>query len=85
MLLPQAVYSMGWDGLLVEGQTVRQNEGTPLNIRLLTLNTAPYSTLADAIADQWQAIGINTAITTATSGAQLQEWLTNGEFDVAPR
>ncbi len=73
--------SQGW--LLVEGQEVRQNEGTPLNLRLLTLNRDPYATMAAAIADQWATIGVRTEIITANSGAQLQQLLDEGEFDVA--
>ena len=73
--------SQGW--LLVEGQAVRQNEGTPLNLRLLTINSEPYISLANGIAGQWQQIGVQTELIQADSGAQLREWLDNGEFDVA--
>ena len=71
----------GWT--LIEGQAVRQNEGNPLNMRLLTLANEPYASLAQAIADQWLAVGVRTEIITAQNGTQLREWLTNGEFDVA--
>lgn len=71
----------GWTQ--VEGQSVRQSEGAPLNIRLLTLASEPYISLAQAIADQWSAVGVRTEFITAQSGAQLREWLANGEFDVA--
>ena len=73
--------AQGW--LLVEGQNVRQNEGTPLNLRLLTLNSEPYVSMANAIAEQWTQIGVQTQIINADSGAQLREWLANGEFDIA--
>ena len=71
----------GWT--LIEGQAVRQSEGSPLNIRLLTLASDPYTSLAQAIADQWSALGIRTEMITAQTGTQLREWLANGEFDVA--
>lgn len=71
----------GW--LLADGQSVRQNEGTPLNLRLLTLNSEPYATLANQIATQWAGIGVQTEVVEADSGAQIRDWLNNGEFDVA--
>jgi peptide/nickel transport system substrate-binding protein len=71
----------GW--LLPEGQNVRQNGEQPLNLRLLTLETEPYRSLAAVIAEQWTAVNINTTITTTATTAALREALTAGAFDVA--
>jgi peptide/nickel transport system substrate-binding protein len=71
----------GW--LLPEGQNVRQNGEQSLNLRLLTLEAEPYRSLAEAIAEQWTAVNINTTITTTMTSAALRDALTAGAFDVA--
>jgi peptide/nickel transport system substrate-binding protein len=68
----------GW--LLPAGQTVRQNEDQPLNLRLLTVAGEPTASLAKAIQEQWTAVNINTTITTTNS---LPAALAAGNFDVA--
>jgi peptide/nickel transport system substrate-binding protein len=68
----------GWT--LSEGQTVRQNGETPLHIRLLTLDSEPYLSLAQAIQEQWTAVNVSTTISATTN---LRESLASGQFDVA--
>lgn len=71
----------GWT--LTEGQPIRQKEGQPLTLRLITLQREPFTTLAQALADQWAQLGIETAITEAPDVAALRELLAAGEFDLA--
>lgn len=71
----------GW--LLAEGQNVRQLDGEPLNLRLLTLAEAPYPALAENIQSQWQALNIQTDISTAADLAELRTMLRDGAYDVA--
>ena len=74
--------AQGWEK--GEGEPVRRNEeGEPLQIRLLTLAGAPHQPLAEEIAWQWADIGIETVIETAANGAALREMLAEGDFDVA--
>jgi len=71
----------GW--LLAEGQNGRQREGEPLSLRLLTLAEAPYLELAENIQKQWQAVNIQTEISTAADLTELRTMLRDGEFDIA--
>lgn len=73
----------GQSWLLVEGQDVRQKDGNPLNVRLLTLAEEPYLSLAQEIQSQWADVNVRTTIETANSVAELIELLSLGEFDVA--
>ncbi len=77
-----ALSAQGWEK--VEGVPVRRNEeGDPLQIRLLTLAGAPHEPLAEEIAWQWSDIGIDTVVETAVNGAALRTSLAEGDFDVA--
>jgi peptide/nickel transport system substrate-binding protein len=71
----------GWT--LAEGQTVRQNGDTPLTIRLLTLDTEPYRSLATAIQEQWTAVNVSTTISTTATTTALREALAAGQFEAA--
>jgi len=77
-----ALSAQGWEK--VDGVPVRRNEeGDPLQIRLLTLAGAPHEPLAEEIAWQWADIGIETLVETAVDGAALRASLAEGDFDVA--
>jgi peptide/nickel transport system substrate-binding protein len=71
----------GW--LLPEGQTVRQREGTALNLRLLALDEPTHRTVAQAIAGQWANLGIGTELVLAPAMAELRQGLADRAFDVA--
>lgn len=71
----------GW--VLPEGQTVRQREGVPLNIRLLTIEAEPYLSLAQGLQAQWAAVHASTTLSTAVTPAGLRQALAGGQFDVA--
>ena len=71
----------GWP--LPDGATVRQKDGQPLLLNLLTLNTPQMKSLAEAIGQQWSRAGIDTQITLAANISDLRQRLDEGEFDAA--
>lgn len=73
--------SAGW--ILPEGAAVRQLEGEPFQLRLLTLDTAVQQQLAQEVAAQWGNLGIEVILETAVSSADLREKLAAHEFDIA--
>ncbi|VAW43119.1 Oligopeptide ABC transporter, periplasmic oligopeptide-binding protein OppA (TC 3.A.1.5.1) [hydrothermal vent metagenome] len=73
--------SAGW--VLPEGGTVRQLEGEPFQLRLLTLDTAVQQRLAQEVTAQWGNLGVEVMMETAVSINELREKLAAQEFDVA--
>jgi peptide/nickel transport system substrate-binding protein len=71
----------GWT--LPEGGSVRQQDGQPLVVNILTLNTPENKALTEAMGRQWSQAGINTQITLAADMAELRQKLAEGVFDVA--
>jgi peptide/nickel transport system substrate-binding protein len=67
----------GW--ILPEGTAVRQQGEETMLLRLLAVDTA----LADAVAGQWSALGVNVAVDTAVSTTDFRQKLTDRDFDVA--
>ncbi len=70
----------GWT--LPEGSTVRQREGESFQLRLLTLNSDVQQRLAQAVAAQWQNLGVEVLVETAVSLTDLREKLAARDFDV---
>ena len=64
-------------------QTVRQKDGRPLTLTLITLNEPQPTAVANAIQAQWAAVGIDTQIRLAQDTTELRQWLADGLFDVA--
>jgi ABC-type transport system substrate-binding protein len=71
----------GW--LLPNDATVRQKEGEPLILNLLSLDTPRLRALAEAIGQQWSHSGIDTQITLAANMTDLRQQLDEGNFDAA--
>lgn len=71
----------GWT--LPDGSTVRQQEGEPFQLRLLTLNSDVQQRLAQAVAAQWENLGVSVLVDTAVSLTDLREKLAARNFDVA--
>ncbi|MFO7682605.1 MAG: ABC transporter substrate-binding protein [Chloroflexota bacterium] len=76
-----ALDAAGW--LLPEGGSVRQKDGAPLLINLLTLDTPANRSLATVIGEQWNRAGVNAQITLAANVAELRQQLAVGAFDAA--
>jgi peptide/nickel transport system substrate-binding protein len=76
-----ALDAAGW--LLPEGGSVRQKDGAPLLINLLTLDTPANRSLATVIGEQWNRAGVNAQITLAANVADLRQQLAVGAFDAA--
>lgn len=70
----------GWP--LPEGQSVRQREDSPLVLRLLLLDTPTDQALAEALATQWQQVGVSVEYEAVTSLDDLRTMLASREFDV---
>jgi peptide/nickel transport system substrate-binding protein len=66
-----------------EGGSVRQQDGEPLVVNMLTLNTPQHKAMAEAIGQQWSDAGINSQVTLAADMADLRQKLAEGVFDVA--
>jgi peptide/nickel transport system substrate-binding protein len=73
--------SIGWS--VAEGGTVRQREGTPLRVRLLTMDDPTHVALAEAIAAQWANVGVETQVTMTSGLDELRQALSSRAFDVA--
>lgn len=73
--------SAGW--VLPEGAAVRQREGEPFSLRLLALDTAVHQKVAQEVAAQWGALGVEVVVETAVSITDLREKLAAHNFDVA--
>jgi peptide/nickel transport system substrate-binding protein len=71
----------GW--LLPQDAPVRQRDGQPLSLRLLTLNQSMQRDLAQAIAAQWAEVGVGSQLELVQDFAQLQQKLVERAFDVA--
>ncbi len=76
-----ALDAAGW--LLPEGGSVRQKDGAPLLINLLTLDTPVNRSLTSVIGEQWNRAGANTQITLAANVTDLRQQLAAGAFDAA--
>ncbi|PID86147.1 MAG: hypothetical protein CSA11_08535 [Chloroflexi bacterium] len=75
------IEELGW--VLPEGGNVREKDGEPLLLSLLTLNTPQQKALAEAISQQWLHAGIKTEVRLANNVSELRQRLEEGEFDVA--
>jgi ABC-type transport system substrate-binding protein len=73
--------SAGW--VMPGGGMVRQREGVPLSLRVLTLDVPQQRDLAESIADQWQEVGVAASVTTVDEVSELRSELSNHEFDIA--
>ncbi len=71
----------GW--ALSDGSMVRQREGESFQLRLLTLNSDVQQRLAQAVATQWENLGVAVVVETAVSITDLREKLAARDFDVA--
>ncbi len=77
----ETLTNSGW--LVDAGQTTRMREGEPLSVRLLAWDTPTNRTLADAIADQWEAVGAGVELTLMADWTEFQQALAARAFDVA--
>ena len=66
-----------------EGATIRQNADNSLALRLLALDTPTQRLLAEAIGQQWAALGVGVEVTMAADLLQLRQQLADRQFDVA--
>ena len=71
----------GWN--LPEGATIRQQEGQPLTLQLLALDTPTYRLLAEAIGEQWSVLGIGVQLSLASNLPDLRQQLAERDFDAA--
>lgn len=71
------------DGAGWVGAGVRAREGTPLTLRLLALDRADHRGLAEEIARQWGAIGIEAQVTLVADVNALRQTLSERNFDIA--
>ncbi len=71
----------GWT--LPESQAVRQQEEESLSLRLLFLNTPTYRALAEAMRDQWAAVGVGVTLEPTATLATLHAALSERDFDMA--
>ncbi|MEJ2750561.1 MAG: ABC transporter substrate-binding protein, partial [Anaerolineae bacterium] len=71
----------GWT--LPEGTAVRQQADDSLSLRLLALNDPDAQALANGVAAQWSAVGVDVAVETAVTIPELLDKLAAREFDVA--
>ncbi|MFO7536831.1 MAG: peptide ABC transporter substrate-binding protein [Chloroflexota bacterium] len=70
----------GWN--LPEGATLRQKDGESLTLQLLALDTPTQRLLAEAIGEQWSALGIGVQLSRAGSLSELRQQLGERQFDV---
>lgn len=70
----------GWP--IPAGSTVRQQDGVTLTLRLLVPNVPLRLALADAIASQWRAAGIEVVVQ-PVAAEQLRDSLAQRQFDAA--
>ncbi len=71
----------GW--ILPEGQTVRQQDETLFQVRLLALNQPTAQAVAAEIGRQWGEIGVAVLVETADSLTEFRQMLAERAFDVA--
>ncbi len=71
----------GWN--YPEGNPMRQNGETPLNLRLLLLDTPTNQALAAGIAAQWAKLGVGVTPTPMADWTTFREALAARNFDVA--
>ncbi|MCB9418857.1 MAG: peptide ABC transporter substrate-binding protein [Ardenticatenaceae bacterium] len=71
----------GWG--LPEGGTVRQQGEEAMTVRLLALGDERSQGLAQGVAADWSALGVDVAVETAVSTTELYQKLAAREFDVA--
>ncbi len=71
----------GWT--LPDGGMVRQAAGTPLVLRLVTLDDPTQVALAEAIAERWREIGVGVELVVTPDPTALREALSARAFDVA--
>lgn len=71
----------GWT--LPDGGQVRQANGQPLMLRLVTLDDPTQMALAEAIAQQWRSIGVGVETNVVADPTALRETLAARAFDVA--
>jgi len=76
-----ALDDAGW--LAPEEGGVRQREEERLSLRLLTLDAAPQTALAERVAAAWEQVGVSVTIAAAPDGEALREVLAARDFDVA--
>ncbi len=65
------------------GSGVRARDGSPLSLRLLALERDDHRAIAEEIARQWQASGIETQLTLVPDVDTLRQTLAQRNFDVA--
>lgn len=71
------------DGAGWSGEGVRSREGTPLSLRLLALDQADHRAVAEEIARQWAAAGVDVQIVPAPGIDALRKSLSERAYDVA--
>lgn len=87
--------SVGSDGMILEnGYLRRRRDGDPVSIRIndqgqqlnLRLLTSPqpetYGTVAELIATQWRALGVNVTVDLPATRAEFEEKLLKRDYDV---
>lgn len=70
-------------GLMIGASGLRETEGEPLALRLLSPALPDQQSIADDLASQWQAAGIDVAVEYTNDIAEFREALRNREFDIA--
>jgi len=71
------------DGAGWTGGGVRTREGSPLSLRLLALDQADHRAVAEEIARQWAAAGVEVQVVTAPGIDALRKALSERAYDVA--
>lgn len=70
----------GWE--LQENSTVRQKDGAPLILELVTLNSTELVGVAEALKQQWAQIGVDLQIKTVDNATFQSDTLKNRTYDI---
>lgn len=77
----KALQAAGWT--LAPGATVRSKGGIPFKVQLVTVGSFPNRQIADAVAGQLLAIGVEADVLPVTSSALVQTYLLGRNYQMA--
>jgi peptide/nickel transport system substrate-binding protein len=77
----KALETAGW--ALAPGATVRTKGGVPFKVELVTVGSFPNRQIADAVASQLLAVGVEADVKPVTSAALVQTYLLSRNYQMA--
>ena len=70
----------GW--VQIEGSSIRQKDGTPLTLELVTINSQELVNVAESLKEQWAALGVDVQINTVDTTTFQSNTLKNRAYDI---